>query len=773
MPNKKYLEEVSLLLKKQKENKWCDLTKEIEKLKEVKPVCLGLMLAEYINERNKKQSPEDIIDFEKRFSIFYNYPHMMDFLEALESMYLEKERSADVERIQFTQKYLKGDIESYLGEYTYLDTLCFEHMSKEVNNCEKILDQLYKLEDVVGLVIFQKLIGTLKNRNSSIEWIYKEINMGYLMEELLEEMAAPFVFIASLENCNFLTLLAKELSKCGKKVFLFREPLIYESDNIKIEDTVLISIENMQQEGNLTTIFPVQVVSSTNGVSDSVGYLLEYINRHCNCNGMLNIIGEGYLIDEISTRDYTNHKMVRLSQYYYEKREKNLALARYGDYMKYISKIYKTDCWSLLNQKTTKRFSIVIPARNSVETLKYTILTCLEQTYKGDYEILISDNSTTSTKVYELCVELNDPRIRYIKTPRDLPLARSFEYAYLNALGEYVFSLGADDGILPWALEIADGIFKANPNEPILQWKRGFYAWPGFNDGQQHQFVLPYKLKKEEYRQLYYKKGEDYLKEVFENPLSMYSLPLLYINSCFKKNTLQIILEKTGSLLDGPNQDISTGITIVGIFSRILNTVVPLSIAGMSSKSVGATFGRSNNQKLLKKELDEINILGNVGGYSRSRYEHFMPQVASDVAGLYLSILRAVSNGTLSKEYIMENINLKTAFLNIINRLSVDNITYFENIYKIKYIARIQGQEFANWFNNEIFNKCMIPKTIDIELMQALKKKQSYVCEVNSSGGMTLNASEYGVQNIYDAVQLFTRLFCEEQNLKSYLINKV
>ena len=38
-------------------------------------------------------------------------------------------------------------------------------------------------------------------------------------------------------------------------------------------------------------------------------------------------------------------------------------------------------------------FSIVIPVRNAVDTLRHTLQTCLAQDYTGSYEIVLSDNS--------------------------------------------------------------------------------------------------------------------------------------------------------------------------------------------------------------------------------------------------------------------------------------------------------------------------------------------------------------------------------------------
>lgn len=47
-----------------------------------------------------------------------------------------------------------------------------------------------------------------------------------------------------------------------------------------------------------------------------------------------------------------------------------------------------------------EKYTVVIPTRNSIETLKHTLSTCLTQTY-SNFEILVSDNcSDDNTEEY-------------------------------------------------------------------------------------------------------------------------------------------------------------------------------------------------------------------------------------------------------------------------------------------------------------------------------------------------------------------------------------
>ena len=53
---------------------------------------------------------------------------------------------------------------------------------------------------------------------------------------------------------------------------------------------------------------------------------------------------------------------------------------------------------------------------------------------KGTYEILISDNGWhNNVNVLDLVKSINNKKVRYIRTPFDLSLPKSFEFASENA----------------------------------------------------------------------------------------------------------------------------------------------------------------------------------------------------------------------------------------------------------------------------------------------------------------------------------------------------
>lgn len=745
MNTEQYLKQVAELLRLQVKNKTIFSEEQLKDFRMVKPVPLGIQMIEVLNEKYKHPDKVDVYDFEKKIALTGDYPHLKEVLDALRRVYLADKRELDASRVLHKKSFIENNVEQFCEVYDKLELLCKEILEGSEATAEEVQKLLYIVEDVVALCI-------LTNYDEKYNKLFEEPNMGFLIEEL-QEKESKFILLEGPSNACLVELLAAVLAEQGKEVFLFKAPLCYEEEGINIADTVGISVENFRREGNLTYVYPIKVISKTKGAEDNISYLLEYVNNHYNAGGHINVIGQGYQIGELSERPFTNKKMTRLSEYYYDKREYNLTLARYGDYLTYISKVHKEDCKELLYKEPTVQFSIVIPVRDSVATLQYAIKTCIEQTYTGDYEIVISDNSVKNTDVYEFCKKLDNPRVKYIRTPRSLDLVKSFEFAYLHTSGRYIISLGADDGVLPWALDILSEVVNRFPDELVIGWPRGFYAWPGFSKIQEHQLLILGLNEKKEWN-TYYTSADTYLERVLDNPHLIYSLPLLYINSCFKRDLLYRLYDVVGELFAGCNQDISTGILMTAMNKKILNVSMPLTIAGMSSVSVGANYNNEKEVKVTNQKQEELSV----GTFVFTEYEHYIPFVGTDVAAVYLSIMRAASKGLFSKREIYARIDWKRAFIQMLESKRIDQISYYGDIYKARYAAALHGEEFLKWFDETIVSQKMQLCVVDDG---NISQERVYKTGMDGYGNLCLDASEYNVNNIYDAVKLFEKVYTE------------
>lgn len=596
---------------------------------------------------------------------------------------------------------------------------------------------------------FQKKRNLLKR-----PWIAELQNMGYLREGL-EQKKKIFIFVSGSADKKEAYILGKCMAEMGCPVWVISEPMIIEVDAlINIKDTLAVSQENAENICGFTLIPSIEVIYNGKSIGNNHA---EIINKLCGTEENVLIFADSRKFEELSCHPLLHNRIENLSGYQEGFRTFHYILGQAGSYLKYIGQLYQMDTEKAVYRKPTCRFSIVIPVRNSATTLQHTLHTCLNQRYQGEYEIIISDNSSEeNSEVWSFCQTLQDKRIKYFRTPRNLNLSRSFEYAFLQANGEYIFSIGADDAVLPWTLEVLDQIAGQYPEEEILYWDRGFYAWPGFNKGQENQFCIPQNYQKGNY-QASLKEPVRYLSAAMENTDRMYLLPMLYINSCFKRTFFQTLLKETGRMWDGICQDLYMGTVISVIKEKIVYINYPLAIAGMSENSIGAisTLPMENQEKgaaYMNRTVKE----GNIGGFSKSRTEALMPELGSDVTSLYNSILRAVNRGLMPAHYLTDVFDWKQWFLNSYRVLSKKDIYFDRKIHQMRYAAMKHGEAFLKWFDDNIYKEALTPVIYEEE-EKPEKIKKTYQ-EINDGSQIVLDASKYDVHNIYEASLLFERL---------------
>lgn len=730
---------------------------EIQRLEKYKPVRLQL---DYLKVKYRLREPEKynsiIGDIFAKYMLGFQYPYLDKVLEAICSAYEYRKSEINRRRYQYIRDALNG-----VGcHYEVMQECSANYLeSQELNVERKWYLELYASFEILGMLIHWAYGEKQSRKDSLLNTIVQTLkgnNLDYFRDQLKKDESFPFVFFVEEHNELLIEILKKELNSINKTVFCIGNSLEYVDDTINIKDTIAASVQYCMEQNGVMFFTPIEIIRSNGSKESNVVYLLEYIKKKYAGGKCLNLLASGFKIDELSQQMLKGTFFSRMTDYRYEILEHTMVHAVYGNYLSYISNIYCEDCEELLNRDSTVRFSIVIPARNSGEFLRHTLQTCLEQHFQGDYEIVVSDNSTEgNADVYNLCQELNSEKIVYIKTPRELRLARSFEYACLHTRGEYVLTIGSDDGLLPWTLEILDAVTRTYPTEEIIQWERGFYAWPGFNEGQEHQFVIPDKYEKGKLH-LYYKTKEYYLQQMIENPRTMYSLPMLYINSCFARKYMHKLLHTTGSLWDGICQDIYMGVITVATQDKILNMRYPLSIAGMSKGSVGAASCQSSktNEEYYKM-IQNVKKDNEMGGYNRTVLERSMVLTGTDTSSLYTSILRAIELGVLDAAEIESMWDWKPIFAILYSEMDVRDVAYDKLIHAMRYASMKQGEEFLLWFDKTIYKEALETIVVDDNKPKEVNRFNE---EKLANGGTVLDASKYDVYNIYEATKLFERL---------------
>ena len=123
------------------------------------------------------------------------------------------------------------------------------------------------------------------------------------------------------------------------------------------------------------------------------------------------------------------------------------------------------------------KFSVLLPTRNRLEYLRFAVATVQQQNYKN-WEIIISDNFSDDD-IAGFVELLQEPRIRYVKTSKFVPVTDNWNNALRFATGDYVVMLGDDDGLLPNYFSKMLKVFESFPNPDLVYTSAYFFSYPG------------------------------------------------------------------------------------------------------------------------------------------------------------------------------------------------------------------------------------------------------------------------------------------------------
>jgi len=118
-------------------------------------------------------------------------------------------------------------------------------------------------------------------------------------------------------------------------------------------------------------------------------------------------------------------------------------------------------------------FSILIPTRNRAHLLKYAIQSVLNQDC-DDYELIVSDNNS-SDDTYKITMGFDSQKIRYVNTGKYLPGSASWNFAYTQAIGDYILILGDDDYLVPGILTQVKKIIQKKSARIVFTGIVGYY----------------------------------------------------------------------------------------------------------------------------------------------------------------------------------------------------------------------------------------------------------------------------------------------------------
>lgn len=246
-----------------------------------------------------------------------------------------------------------------------------------------------------------------------------------------------------------------------------------------------------------------------------------------------------------------------------------------------------------------KLYTIIVPTRDRVTTLNATIQSCLAQDF-DNLQIIVSDNCSVD-ETEDLVRSFSDSRLKYIKTPKRLSMADSFEYALKHSRPSIALTIGDDDGLSYGCIKRVDEIIRETGTK-ILTTEKAQYDWPGMSKNRSNQ--IQFSLNKGYER----RKVDEYYLEVLNGWRSYYEIPLIY-HCFFDTEYLNLFRKKNGRVFNSQQIDIFSAMQFAAFEIDYVHSFEPLIINGASPKSNGAQhFGHVVDQSEVKKWESENNI---------------------------------------------------------------------------------------------------------------------------------------------------------------------
>jgi hypothetical protein len=317
-------------------------------------------------------------------------------------------------------------------------------------------------------------------------------------------------------------------------------------------------------------------------------------------------------------------------------------------------------------------FTILIPTRNRAHLLELSLRSALTQEF-DDYEIVVSDNSTTP-ETREVVERAGSDRIRYVKTPRSLSMPDSWEFAGSHVRTEYVALLSDDDAVAPKFLRrVAETL--ASTDSEFVTWRRAGYV----HDEWIVESTRNTLLAAPETRAIVLKESEPVLKRLLR--LEAEEATPIILNTCWPTELIRESHSKGGVFFVGPSPDYGGGAMLLGMTKQYAHIEEALVLGGTSRHSIGAsaTFDRGDSVARFMSEFDSDPFADlPFGGLT----------VNNAIAATLENVIRQ-----LDLPYRLDHPSYFTAVRSDLERLRSNGVDVADDLAKLESVVRAQPKD--------------------------------------------------------------------------------
>lgn len=252
------------------------------------------------------------------------------------------------------------------------------------------------------------------------------------------------------------------------------------------------------------------------------------------------------------------------------------------------------------------KFSVLLPTRNRLDLLSAAIKTVRRQDYYN-WELIVSDNCSVED-VEGYIRSLGDPRIKYFRSPKIIPVTENWNNALKKCKGEYIIMLGDDDCLVKEYFSTLKKIIDKHGSPDLIYTSAFLYAYPSVMPGAPEGFLKSYgtaSIFKSGTKPFWLNKSE--ARKLVESSMDFklrfdYNMQFSLINRKLIKE-----LEKYGNFYQSPYPDYYASNAIMLKAAQILIVPIPMVTIGISAKSFGYFYfndAESDGTKFLQNFPD-------------------------------------------------------------------------------------------------------------------------------------------------------------------------
>lgn len=246
---------------------------------------------------------------------------------------------------------------------------------------------------------------------------------------------------------------------------------------------------------------------------------------------------------------------------------------------------------------TTPFFSIAIPTFNRSDLFPHAIQSILKQTFQ-DFEIIVSDNCSVD-ETPQVAKQFEDPRVRYVRTPRHFTIADNWEFARSHAVGKLILMLSDDDALLPATLE-RFAYESRRHHADFLFCKPAYYRDLSYPGPARNSVDCPSFSGTSRVVQ-----AEEFIRPLFLFRQKFDMHPSAFV---FAKTIADLVVTRTGRFFWTNGVEYSAW-PIAATFSKnIVHIDAPLVIVGRTAKSWGSNIALCNpGKERIQQLIDDVD----------------------------------------------------------------------------------------------------------------------------------------------------------------------